>query len=592
MARMIPPTIHPSVRSGAERKLFDVIREAPGTDDWVCLHSLALARHETKRRAEIDFLLLTRQGIFVLEVKGGRISREEGVWKFTDRWDNTVSKYESPFDQASSAMFALENDIREKFKDDKRRRRLLFGFGAMFPDVPFDLTGTDIDPSQLYDRNSRGKPITKFIDELAAFWRERSSLGESPGRYAPTKADIDAVVQFLRGDFDLVPSLGARADDSARQLFSLEKEQYVVLDGLELHPKPKMIIQGGAGTGKTLLAAEVARREARRTKGDVLLLCYNRVLAGVLEKNVSLSGEGRVVPRSVYSLLYELIEKSPISEEFEERCQGADQATIYSKLIPEYAPLAILESGFSPYKSLVIDEAQDMMSMGMLDTLDGLVEGGLKEGRWWVFCDVNDQASVFGVYEEEALFRLMGLGQVVILPTNRRNTIPIAMETEIITRPKFPAKATVEGIPVKTKWYSKPTEQPAALGRILKTLLEAEVSPYQITVLSPRKTEDCCASKLANPVMELITKENAWKVGTIDLNKITYSTVSSFKGLENDFIVLTNVDELNSEWWQGVVYVGMSRARIGLNLLVSSGLKTAYEERQKAWLKSNLDQGN
>jgi hypothetical protein len=57
---MIPPLIHPAVRSAAERKLFGVIRVDTGTDDWVCLHSLALARHDTKRRGEIDFLLLTR----------------------------------------------------------------------------------------------------------------------------------------------------------------------------------------------------------------------------------------------------------------------------------------------------------------------------------------------------------------------------------------------------------------------------------------------------------------------------------------------------------------------------------------------------
>ena len=166
MARMIPPTIHPTVRSGAERRMFEVFRDAPNTDGWVCLHSLALARHETKRRAEIDFLLLTRQGIFVLEVKGGRISREKGVWTFTDRWDNSVIKNESPFDQAGSAMFSLEKEIREKFTENKHRRRLLFGFGAVFPDIAFDLTGTEVDPRQLYDRRKRLGRITNFVDEF------------------------------------------------------------------------------------------------------------------------------------------------------------------------------------------------------------------------------------------------------------------------------------------------------------------------------------------------------------------------------------------------------------------------------------------
>ena len=88
MTRMIPSTIHPNVKSMAEKKLFAIFRDAPDSRDWQCLHSLGLARHESKRRGEIDFLLLTSKGIFVLEVKGGRITRHEGLWQFTDRYGN------------------------------------------------------------------------------------------------------------------------------------------------------------------------------------------------------------------------------------------------------------------------------------------------------------------------------------------------------------------------------------------------------------------------------------------------------------------------------------------------------------------------
>ena len=54
MSRMIPATIHPDVKSAAEKRIFRLLRDAPGTDDWVVLHSLGLARHQTKRRGEID----------------------------------------------------------------------------------------------------------------------------------------------------------------------------------------------------------------------------------------------------------------------------------------------------------------------------------------------------------------------------------------------------------------------------------------------------------------------------------------------------------------------------------------------------------
>ncbi|QDV68101.1 Nuclease-related domain protein [Rosistilla carotiformis] len=593
MARMIPPKIHPEVKSAAERRVFDWIRDAQGTEDWICLHSLGLSEHESKRRAEIDFLLLTRIGVFVLEVKGGRVARENGVWKFTNRYGKTDTKSEGPFDQASGAMFGLEKRVREKFDSgDRRQHRLLYGFGVITPDCPLaDMLGTEADRRQLYDRDSfktANQSIKTFIEELAQYWRERSSLGDNPGRYAPTEKDLELLSAFLRGDFDRVPSMGAIADAATHQMHALESEQYQVLDALEKYPNPRLIVQGGAGTGKTLLAAEISRREANTTDGDVLLLCFNRVLAGVLRKNVTSRGRGTVVVNSIHAVLHALIEGSEVEAEFEASKAGLDHAEIFNRLMPEFALHALMTKNCPQYKSLVIDEAQDMLSRPMLDVLDALVVGGLKNGRWWFFCDRNNQASVFGVYEDEALFLLIPIGVAVLLPTNRRNTIQIATETEIKTLPQFPPAATVDGIPVKTDWYKKPADQRQLLSTTLKKLLNEEISPHQISVLSCRKAEDSCASQFRDFQLATIDEGNAWKVGSKLLNQVTACSVSSFKGLENDFIILTDVDELSPDWWRGVVYVGMSRARIGLYVFINQKLEPLCDERQRDWLRKQV----
>lgn len=582
---MIPSTIHPSVKSGAERKLFSVFRDAPATDNWVCLHSLGLARHATKRRGEIDFLLLTRKGIFVLEVKGGRISREGGIWRFTDRYGVGHEKHESPFDQASSAMFALEEDIRQHFNKNERLSHLLFGYGAMFPDILFDVTGTEADPRQVYDVRDRLQPVTQFIDRLAAYWRERGSRN----RYTPTEKDIEALVELLRGNFDLVPSLGIQADAVTEQIRCLEKEQYAVLDALEHFPKPRILVQGGAGTGKTILAMEIARREARKGDRDVLLICYNRLLANFLEGRLKTEQNegGRIVVNSIFSLLNDLIELSPLADEFKEKCEKVDTATIYRELFPEYAPLALIETEVKPFRTLIIDEAQDMMKQELLDVIDAFVEGGLEAGRWRMFCDVNNQAAVFGTFDEAVLFRLMNFSQVLILPTNRRNTKPIADETAMLTRPKVQAPATVDGIPVKYSWYDKPDIQPSALARILKRLLSEDVAPSRITVLSPRKAEDCCAASMTDPALVQLTKHNLWEIATGSCDSISYCSVSAFKGLENDFIILTDIEDLESEWWRSVIYVGMSRARAGLYLLLKQSLRSIYEQKLRRWLEEH-----
>jgi hypothetical protein len=286
-------------------------------------------------------------------------------------------------------------------------------------------------------------------------------------------------------------------------------------------------------------------------------------------------------------VLADLISDSSCEHEFQQRKSGLDPSQIFNQLMPEFGLRALMEHDCKQYSTLVIDEAQDMMSQSMFDVIDALLERGLKEGRWWVFLDRNNQASVFGVYEEEALFRLMTLGIVAMLPTNRRNTIPIATETEIVTLPQFPPSATIDGIPVQTRWYRKADDQRQSLKSALRSLLNEEIDPWRITILSCRKIEDCCANQLNDSSLALVTEVNGWQVGSPLLRQITFCTVSSFKGLENDFIILTDVDELTPEWWRGVVYVGMSRARIGLHVLINTKLRPLCDERQRDWLRKN-----
>lgn len=585
MARMIPGTIHPNVRSNAERRLFDVIRDAPGTDEWVCLHSLGLAKHATKRRGEIDFLLLTRKGVFVLEVKGGRVSRANGVWTFMDRFGNAHQKNESPFDQASSAMFALEEDIRKHFSDDAKRSRLLFGCGVLFPDIEFDAIGPEADRRQVYDARNRRQPFTQFIDRLAEYWRER----DARQRYQPTSIDVDSLAKYLRGDFDLVQSLGVLTDSSLSQLIALEKEQYVVLDAIEQFAKPRMLVQGAAGTGKTLLAVESAKREARKGDGDVLLLCFNRLLATFLDCKLKAEHRrgSRVVVKSIYSLLSELIDASPFAGEFRLACANADQATVFHRLFPDFAVRALVESNVTPFKTLVVDEAQDVMTQDFLDIMDCYVEGGLEAGRWWMFCDVNNQAAVFGAFEQNAFDRLAAFGHQALLPTNRRNTKPVAGETVMLTKPKIRTPAVIEGIPVTYSWYDAPAAQPISLSRLLKRLTDEQILPGRITVLSPRSADQCCAAKMSTPTVTPVTQQNVVDVATGACATINYCSISSFKGLENDFIVLTDIEDLTSEWWRSVIYVGMSRARVGLRVLLAESLRPTYERYLHEWMEEN-----
>lgn len=113
MAIMIPSVISPEVKSNAERKIFEWFQNAPGTDKWIVLHSLGIATHNKVIYGETDFLVLApKLGIFALEVKGGRVRRENGIWYFTNRYGKTNSKVRGPFDQARDGIFSIVDAMK------------------------------------------------------------------------------------------------------------------------------------------------------------------------------------------------------------------------------------------------------------------------------------------------------------------------------------------------------------------------------------------------------------------------------------------------------------------------------------------------
>ena len=113
MATMIPSVISPEVKSNAEKRIFEWFKNAPNTDDWIVLHSLGISNHNKVLYGETDFFVLAPgMGLFALEVKGGRVKRQNGIWYFTNKYGKTDSKERGPFDQAKDGAFSIIDAIK------------------------------------------------------------------------------------------------------------------------------------------------------------------------------------------------------------------------------------------------------------------------------------------------------------------------------------------------------------------------------------------------------------------------------------------------------------------------------------------------
>ena len=122
---------------------------------------------------------------------------------------------------------------------------------VMFPDLEFRSGGQEVIPEIIFDK--RTENITAYLNQVFDYWEGRQHRRPRP----LSPQNRKAVAAFLRADFTYIPSLGDRLNEVDQRLLRLTREQAMLLDALSLNDH--LIIEGGAGTGKTMLAMEYAR---------------------------------------------------------------------------------------------------------------------------------------------------------------------------------------------------------------------------------------------------------------------------------------------------------------------------------------------
>lgn len=571
MAIMIPSVISPEIKSNAERKIFEWFQSAPGTDKWIVLHSLGITTHNKVIYGETDFLVLAPQlGIFALEVKGGRVKRENGIWYFTNRYGKTNSKVRGPFEQAKDGIFSIVEAMKKRMDIDHRHiSNVLFGYGVMFPDIEYTSSGIDEEQWQVFDSRD-GTDVQRFIKRLAngakAKWE--TLYGPLSKSKLPDAADVRYMASVLRGDFDCAVAMSVQLRNASEALIALTKEQYRCLD--QLDDNPRCLIQGPAGTGKTLLAIEEVKKFAAR--GDrVALFCFNSNLADWMRNYFDDMSES-VRPRYVGTLhryMTQVAKSADLLPVYPHDPAKVQQ--YYQEDLPEAAALALLESG-ELYDIIVVDEAQDLIRDSYLEVLSGSLRKGLSRGRWAMFGDFSMQAIyAAGLSGADMIEKLEDQTSFIRfkLTVNCRNTKPICKEIETVTGFKAPHDlwTKVDGPPVQYITWSTMEGQCKKLKDLLKQLENSHINPEQITILSPRKKEDSVMSMLDGYTVK------DFKVPP-SMNT-TFCTIQAYKGLENTVIILTDIEAFSEE---KLMYVGLSRARSGLFVLESEAAKKEYDD--------------
>jgi hypothetical protein len=565
MARMIPPTIHVSCRSPGEKELFTRLRDELATRDWIVLHSLDIAHHLRQLSGEADFVIvIPALGVLCLEVKACRsLNRDDGLWFYGH---DPKGDPRGPFKQASEAMHSLRQQV---IKSDASLSRVPFWSAVAFPYIEFKVESGEWHPWQVID-SARFKhlPMATLVGGILR--SARSYLSVQPtakwfrdGDRMPDSKQSAAIARILRPNFEFTEKASDSRARKQAEVIRYTEEQFIALDTME--DNPRVLFTGPAGTGKTLLALEMARRAAIAGK-SVLLLCFNRLLGRWLSEQ-PLARSGQITTGTLHQYMAGIAGiKVP---------EDADES-FWKVTLPEAAISRLLDGhrDAGRFEMVVADEVQDLLHPPYLDVLELVLKDELSGGSWRMFGDFERQM-LYGQDRneiEKLILKRLGSFARGALRVNCRNTPRVATLSQLLgrLRPNYlRVLRPDDNVEPLISYYSTPSQQRKELRKILESLFKDSYSGDDIVVLSPKAGPRCAAAGvIEKPWCDQLAPFEAAAPG-----KVRYTSIQSFKGLDAPAIVITDIEHVDGDTFSSLFYVATTRSLERLCIVVHETAK-------------------
>lgn len=575
MAEMIPDIMMPT-KSPGEPKVFERLYGDRTPEGWLVFHSLDLAEHTRQVRGEVDFVIVVPSvGVLCLEVKGhSRVVRDaEGLWHLGQE----PPTQRSPMKQAEEATESLRSWLKKK---DPGLAGVLFFSAVCFTEVAFSYKNSSPEwrPWQIIDLpDFDSKPLHDLV--MGVLLQARKVVGTSatgrwfdPQRREPTSAQMQKLKALLRGKFEVYQSPKARQQRLDEELRHFTEMQQEALD--QMKEFPRAFFQGPAGTGKSMLALEAARR-AIVSGNRTALICFNALLADHLRLESGPLPLGSYVG-TLHALMRQLANVDVPTNAGPEFWSTDLPQLAWESILADRSPTHL--SGFDV---VIVDEAQDLLREGYLDVLDALLGGGgLSRGSWRFFGDLERQALYTSsisaadlLASRDRLLQRGGVGGIVRLDANCRNTPRVATFATSVSgmSPYRSFRRADDRRDVDLRYYASPTEAAALLEQVLDEVLAERYRPSDITLLSPyvESTARRLAGSWPNRLRE-------WHVGA-RVGPLL-STIQAFKGLESPVVVITDIDQLATPDDEALLYVGATRATDRLYVLANRAVERQIRE--------------
>ena len=510
----------PAFVTSSELEVWALLRDQLGDDD-VLLSGQRISDHDKDHEIDIG-VVFAGAGVVIVEVKGSRVWCDDGAW-WIDRRNG--KERINPVGQARGAQYAL----RTWLDQDPRwrgRRPIRWGHAVVLPytRVDDDFALLDAQRWQVAGRDDLGG--------LAGFLRN-IVLRQTNDKRMLDLDDVYALVDAFNGrglpQRDLIGASAEHEDEVER----LSAEQTVILRAATLLNRVE--VRGGAGSGKTWLAVEQARRLSREGK-RVALTCYSRGLAAWLQRRVA------TFPRKDRPAYVGTFHN--LGVEWGAPTGSDDDSAFWEVELPALMiELGAQQPVSELFDAVVIDEAQDFADLWWPAALAALKDED--SGGLYVFTD-----------EGQRVFSRFGgppAGLVpLVLDQNLRNTRQIALGFSTLA-PIRMRLGDVDGPDIRFVECRTDEALDVAEDQV-DVLLEAGWRPEDVALLTTgRRHPEQKARQEAGP-------ESYWETFW-DKEQVFYGHVLGFKGLERPAIILALNETTPVERSKERLYVGLSRAR-------------------------------
>ncbi|MBM0107120.1 NERD domain-containing protein/DEAD/DEAH box helicase [Steroidobacter sp. S1-65] len=554
MARFIPDVRSEDIAHDSERIVYDALRGLPA--GFVVLHSFPWLRPkrdiatEPLREGEADFVILhPERGLLILEVKGGSPELKGRSWFRAGK------ELRDPFEQAKRSRYALLDAIEERTR--KRIHRGLFAHGdvVVFPHITYKgMLPTNASPRILIDALQIPSMVTK-IEEAFTAWAHRATH--------LTTSQFSELIEALMPRLRLMRCAAAEIRAEHQRIVQITLDQRETLLGLL--ENERVLVEGTAGSGKTLLALEFALSLVERGE-RVLLLCYNRHLSAWLQEQAKhdrrAQGANSLLHVSTFHARARLLAQRARVDFDVPNEREQDFWDNEVPLIMEQA-VEVLKARGQPeaFDAVIVDEAQDFAPDWWV-SIESLCRMA-QPGRLYAFLDLKQSlraVSRLPPVQFPARFKLS---------TNCRNTKAIARSGASLANVEvrlLPGSPTGDSPAVR-----RPPSQSADAGLVLaevRQLMQQGVEPHQIALIGPAaQAKSSLARHTEVEGVPLIDDPIEWRRGA----GILVTTARAFKGLETDIVVIYGVCDFAPLFTKSDLYVAWTRARHRLVVICQSG---------------------